>query len=532
VSRIVGLLGWLGVVLVLAAVVLRFQGFRAEWQEWSRPLALAGLVVTAIYALSQWRDIGRSFQGRNVRYGSLAAGSIVVFLAILVAVNWIANRQHKRWDLTASQQFSLSDQTRQVLTELEEPLVIKAFYESGTGGPASLQSMQDRLEEYDYTSDMVTVDYIDAVRDPLQARNYQVQTYGTLVLEYGGRTERTTQADEQSVTNALKKVIEGQAKKIYFVQGHGEHEIEDTDRRTGYSGFVESLETDNFEVASLPLAQQGQVPEDATLVVIAGPKTDYFAPEIDAIRAFLRKGGKLLMLLDPPDSASAPALTNLIAFAREWGVTPGQDIVVDASGMGRLINAGPEVPIAMPVEPGHAITRDFRLMTAFPLTRSVSPIEGGADGRVAQTLLQTSPQSWAETNLQGLFATSQPEQNPEAGDVPGPVSIAAAVATTAPEAPEPASPDLPRAEARVVVVGDSDFASNAALSIQGNRDLALNMANWLAQQENLIAIRPRDPQDRRIQLTEDQSQRVFWLALLVIPGLLIANGVRVWWKRR
>jgi ABC-type uncharacterized transport system involved in gliding motility auxiliary subunit len=359
-----------------------------------------------------------------------------------------------------------------------------------------------------------------------------VQTYGTLVLEYGGRTERTTQADEQSVTNALKKVIEGQAKKIYFVQGHGEHEIEDTDRRTGYSGFVESLETDNFEVASLPLAQQGQVPEDATLVVIAGPKTDYFAPEIDAIRAFLRKGGKLLMLLDPPDSASAPALTNLIAFAREWGVTPGQDIVVDASGMGRLINAGPEVPIAMPVEPGHAITRDFRLMTAFPLTRSVSPIEGGADGRVAQTLLQTSPQSWAETNLQGLFATSQPEQNPEAGDVPGPVSIAAAVATTAPEAPEPASPDLPRAEARVVVVGDSDFASNAALSIQGNRDLALNMANWLAQQENLIAIRPRDPQDRRIQLTEDQSQRVFWLALLVIPGLLIANGVRVWWKRR
>ena len=308
--------------------------------------------------------------------------------------------------------------------------------------------------------------------------------------------------------------------------------VTDDDRRTGYSGLSEALKSDNFEVAALPLAQEGKVPDDATIVVIAGPKTDYFAPEIDAIRGFLRKGGKLLMFLDPADRADAPALTNLIAFAKEWGMTPGDDIVVDASGMGRLINAGPEVPIAMPVEPAHAITRDFRLMTAFPLTRSVTPIEGGADGRVAQTLMQTSPQSWAETDLQSLFATSRPELDAGSGDRSGPVSIAAAVSTTAPEAPEPASPDLPKAESRVVVVGDSDFASNAALSIQGNRDLALNMASWLAQQESLIAIRPRDPEDRRIQLTEDQSQRVFWLALLVIPGLLIGNGVRVWWKRR
>jgi ABC-type uncharacterized transport system involved in gliding motility auxiliary subunit len=529
VKRILGLLGWLGVVLVLAAVVLRFQGYKAEWQQWSQTLAIAGLVVTALFALSQWRDIGRSFEGRNVRYGSIAAGSVLVFLAILVALNWISNREHKRWDLTANKQFSLSDQTRKVLTELKKPLVIKAFYESGAGGPGSLPELKDHLSEYQYASKQVSVEYIDAVKDPIQAKSNQVQTFGTVVLEYDGRTERSAQSDEQSLTNALKKLIEGQSKKIYFVQGHGEHDTEGSDR-TSYSAFVTSLKSDNFDVAKLALAQEGKVPDDATVVVVAGPKTDYFAPEVDALRASLKKGGKLLLLLDPADKADAPPLTNLIALAREWGIKVGNDIVVDASGMGRLINAGPEVPIAMPSQPPHAITKDFRLMTAFPLTRSVTPIEGGTDGKVAQKFLETSPQSWGEVDLKGLFATSRPSHGKDS--LPGPVSIAAAVSAPAADAPAPATPDLPKPEARMVVVGDSDFASNSALGIQGNRDAALNIANWLAQQENLIAIRPHDPQDRRIQLTEDQTQRIFWIALLIIPGLLLANGVRVWWKRR
>jgi hypothetical protein len=145
VKRIIGLLGWLGVVLVLAAVLIRFA--KPEWQlgTWpvSQLLAVAGLVVTAVYALSQWRDIGRSFEGRNVRYGSVAAGSIVVFLGILVGLNYISNRQHKRWDLTAAQQFSLSDQTKKILGDLKKPLVMKAFYESG-----QMQQVRDRLNEY------------------------------------------------------------------------------------------------------------------------------------------------------------------------------------------------------------------------------------------------------------------------------------------------------------------------------------------------------------------------------------------------
>jgi ABC-type uncharacterized transport system involved in gliding motility auxiliary subunit len=524
VKRLVGILGWLGVVLVLGALVLRFV--RPELQAWSQRLAIAGLAVTALYALTQWRDIARSWQHRNVRYGSIAAGSIVLFLAILVAVNWISSRQNRRWDLTEAQQFSLSDQTRQILAGLERPVSVRVYYDSAA---TTADQYRDRLDEYAYLSDQLSVDYVDAIREPLRAEQDSIQALPTVVLSYDGRTERTSDIQEQGITNALKKVIEGQAKRIYVVQGHGEHDTASSEPG-GYNGAAQALQGDNFEVAPLTLAQTGTVPEDATLLIVAGPAVDYLPGELDAIRAYLRRGGKLMLMIDPPSTAGAGQPTSLIALAREWGVEVGTNIVVDASGIGQLLGTGPETPIAMPV--AHAITEGFRVITAFPLTRSAAPIEGGVDGRTAQRVLESSPQSWAETNLKGLFETGQPDRNPDQGDLNGPVSIAAAVSAAAPEAPAPAEPDAPKPETRVLVVGDSDFASNRAINIGGNRDLFLNMANWLAQQEDLIAIRPRDPSARSITLTADQSQRIFWATIFIIPILLFANAVRVWWRRR
>jgi ABC-type uncharacterized transport system involved in gliding motility auxiliary subunit len=524
VKRILGLLGWLGVVLVLAAVAVRF--IKPERQALYQGLALAGLVATALYALSQWRDIGRSFSGRNVRYGSIAAGSVVLVLGILVAINYVSNREHKRWDLTAAKQFSLSEQTTKILTDLNKPLVITAFHQTG-----SVQNIRDRLSEFVNVSKLVSVEYIDADRDPISAKKFDIQQYGTLVFQYDGRTEKTTSLEEQDLANTLKKLVEGKAKKVYVVQGHGEHDPDGTDRR-GYSGFGAALKGDNFDVAKLTLAQVDKVPDDATLLVIAGPQTDYFPSEVAALRGFLTRGGKVLMMIDPPDKADAPQPTSLIALAREWGVDIGNDMVIDASGIGRIIGTDASVPVAMPAPGGHPIVDKFQLMTAFPLTRSVSPVTGGVNGRTAQKLVETSPNSWAETDLKGLFATHKPELNVDKGDKPGPVSIAVAVSAAAPEAPAPASPGLPKPETRLVVVGDSDFISNAAIRIQGNEPLALNMSNWLAQQENMITIHPRNAEDRRITLTQDQSQRIFWLTLFIIPGLLLANGVRVWWRRR
>jgi ABC-type uncharacterized transport system involved in gliding motility auxiliary subunit len=394
-----------------------------------------------------------------------------------------------------------------------------------------VQRFRDRLAEYQYLSPQLNVEFFDVEKQPLEAQKYEVTQFGTIVFDYEGRRERTTSDREQDITNALIKVVEGKPKKVYFLQGHGER---DSTAGTpgGYSQIADALKSDNFEVAPLARAQEGTVPADATLIVIAGPTTDLQAGELEQLKAYLASAGKVLLMIDAPATDGTPNVPSLVALAKEWGIDVGNDIVLDASGMGRAIGAGPEVPLAMSYPP-HAVTDGFRVMTAFPLSRSITPVEGGANGKTAQSLVMTSPRSWAESDVTGLFATGKPTPG-EANDKPGPISMAAAVtgAATAAPPPAPGEADAPTPEARMIVVGDADFGSNNGIGIQGNRDLFLNMANWLAQQENLIAIRAKDPEDRRIQLTEDQSSRIFWIALLVIPLAFIGVGVRVWWKRR
>jgi ABC-type uncharacterized transport system involved in gliding motility auxiliary subunit len=534
VKRGLAVLGWLGVALVAAAVVMFFA--KPELYTARVWLAVSGLVVTLIYALSQWRDIGRSFEGKNARYGSLAAGSVLMFIAILVAINWVANRQNKRWDLTESKQFSLSDQTKQILSSLKGPLTVRVFHAAPPQD--SPQRYRDRFTEYTYQSKQVSVEYVNADAKPTEAQKYEVTALPTIVMEYGGRTQRATSSDEQAITNALKKLIEGKTKKAYFLQGHGEHDPDDATGPGGYKNVANALVDENFEVAKLTLAQTGSIPADATLLVVAGATSDLIGQEAELIGAFLKNGGKLLLLLDPPDKDGKAQAPSLIALAKSWGINVGDDIVVDASGMGRVIGTGPEGPIGMPTQ--HQITANFRVVTAFRLTRSVAPAEGGTDGKFAQTFIQTSDQSWAETDVKGLFATGRPEKNTDKGDKAGPISIAAAVSAPA-AAPTPApapaptdkpAPEAPKAESRLAVIGDSDFASNRWLGLGGNGDLFLNTANWLAQQEDLISIPPRDPEDRRIELTADQQTKIFWICLVVIPLALFANAFRVYWKRR
>ena len=523
-KRFLGLLGWVGVILVVAALGLRL--LRPDLGLHQK-LALAGLVVTALYTITQWRDIGRSFKGRGMKYGSVSVGSVLLVLAILIGINWISSRQNKRWDLTANKQYSLSDQTKQILGSLQKPVVIRLFYRSDPS--FDIQRYRDQLNEYAYHSKLVSIEYIDADKEPFKAKQYEVQSYGTVVFEYDGRTERTTTTDEQGLTNALKKVIEGQAKKIYFVQGHGEHDPSASEP-DGYSGIESSLKSENFEIAKVTLAQEGKVPDDATVLVVAGPSTDFFAPELDAVRAFLKRSGKLWLMFDPPEKADAPQPTQLIAFAKEWGFTVGNDIVVDASGLGRqLMGTDASVPLGMPA--AHPITQGFRLLTGFPFARSVTPVEGGVEGKYPQKVIETDRRSWAETDLKGLLATGAPKMEADK-DKAGPITLVAAVSAPAAETPGAPAADGPKPETRVVVTGDSDFLTNRFINIPGNRDLGQNIANWLAQQENLIAIRPRDPDSRPITLTEQQGTFINWLTLAIVPGLLFAAAVRVWWKRR
>ncbi|MPY89323.1 MAG: hypothetical protein GEU99_15520 [Luteitalea sp.] len=536
-KRILNWIGWVGVGLVLAAVALLVVKPDLTTIRWW--LAMAGLVCVLLYLISQWREIIGAFSGRSVRYGSLSLGGILIVIGILAGVNYVAGRQNKRWDLTASKQFSLSDQTKRVLADLKAPVQVKVFTrEMNTG------EFRDRLQEYQGASNQVKVEYIDPDRQRTVANNYKIQQYGTVVVEYGGRTERTTTNSEQEITAAIVRAVQGGQSKVYFVQGHGERDPTSADERTGYNAASEQLKTENFLVEPLELAQQRDVPEDADVVVVAGPQTDFLEPEIDALRRYLNRGGKLLLMLDPLERPDSAPTANLVALAHEWGAEVGTNIVVDASGMGQLIGSGPETPLAMSY-PGHPITDTFDRMTAFPLARSVAPVSGGVDGRTAQTVVETSESSWAETDLAGLGKGGEVSLDEAAGDKPGPISLAAALSMAAPEPATKTDDDEASSsnggnadesasapQTRVVVFGDSDFASNSVLGLQGNRDLFLNTLNWLAEQESLIDIRPQEPDDRRITMTATQANRVAWLSMLVVPVLVFASGVYTWWRRR
>src|SRR6267142_5410346 len=307
VNRILSLVGWVGTAMVFVAVAIRF-GMPAK-EQYAYYLAWAGLICVLAYTLGQWREIVKIFARRQTRYGTLAATSVLVVLGILVAINYIGSRQNKRWDLTANKQFSLSDQTKNIVAKLDSPMQITVFAQE-----PDFQRYKDKLNEYQYSSKQVTTDYVDPDKKPAIAKQNQIQQYGTIVINYKGRTERVTTDNEQDVTNGIIKVVSGQQRKIYFTQGHGERD-KDGSEREGYNAIAGALGRENYTLEKLVLAQQGSVPDDASVVIVAGPKIDFFPQEIDALKKYLDKQGKVLLLIDPPDKPESPPVTNLIALA-------------------------------------------------------------------------------------------------------------------------------------------------------------------------------------------------------------------------
>jgi len=525
-NRILSLIGWLGTAMVFVAVAIRF-GYPAK-EQWAYYLAWGGLVCVLAYTLGQWREIAKVFARRQARYGTLMGVSILVVLGILVAINYIGSKQNKRWDLTANKQFSLSDQSRNVVSKLDSPMQVQVFAQE-----PQFPRYQERIKEYEYASSKISTEYIDPEKKPSVAKQNNIDRMPTIVFNYKGRSERVNADAEQDLTNAIIKVVSGQQRKVYFTQGHGEKDTTSSER-DGYNTIASALGRENYGVEKLTIAQQGSVPDDASVVVVAGPKTDFFAPEMEALKKYLDKQGKLLLELDPPDKLDSPPLTNLIALAHDWGIQAGNNVVVDVSGMGRLIGTDASVPVVAPPYPSHAIAQRLSLLTAFPLAREASPVSGGVNGHVAQTFIETGPRSWAETDLKSLMTTGAVSLDEAKGDKKGPVPLGSAVSASAAPAtpPKPGEADAPKPETRVAVIGDSDFAANGTLGVPGNRDLFMNTIGWLSQQDNLISIRPKDADDRRITLTATQESNIFWLSLLIIPGFVFGAGVMTWFKRR
>ena len=531
-NTILGVIGWLGTLLVFAGVGIRV--FRPQWDQYAYWCAIGGLVCVLIYTLSQWREIVRSFGKRQTRLGAFTSLSVVAVLVILVGVNYLVTRRDKRWDLTAGKSYSLSDQTVKVLNSLKAPVKITVVDQ-----PNGFQRFRDALASYEYASKNVQVEYLDPDKNPARVKDLGVVNYGTVVVEQGDRRERIMSDREQEITNTLIKVTTGRQVKAYFVEGHGERNSAGSDRN-GYASAVDVLKRDNYNVATIALAQTPEVPADASVLIIAGPTSDFLPAEVEAIRKYLRKGGKALFLLDPVIGTTMRPVPNLEGLLKDWGITVGHDVVLDVSGASQDAT----IPVALNY-PDNPITRDFHTFTAFPLAQSV---KGQADIQLGPTaatadLIKTSERSWSESDIKSL-SSGKVSLDEKAGDHKGPITLGLTLSMDAPDAPAPPAPaanaastdkpaDAPKKpQMRIAVLGDSDFASNAVAGVPGNTDLFVNINNWLTQQEDLISIHPRAEDDRRISLTADQQRRIAWMSLLLIPGLILGSGIYTWWQRR
>ena len=452
-------------------------------------------------------------KARQTKYVAYVTLYIVVVVAILTVANILSNRYNKSYDTTSNKRYSLSEQTAKIVKGLKEGAKI-TYFDQGT----RFERARDELQMYANLSPKVHVEYVDADKKPDLARAAGIKSYGTTVVQIGEKKEEAKSTSEEDVTGAFIRALKNNARKLCYVTGSGEHQPDETDRG-GYSRLRDMLVKEEYDSRAVNLLQKAEVPADCTVLVLAGPRTDYQQPAVDAIKKYVEDGGRALFLLDPPlkskrsEIADNDALTGLLA---SWGVTANKDVILDFNPVGQLVGLGPEMPLVTTYSP-HTIVNDLKgTATAFPLVRSLDI--KNTDKTTVDKLFGSSESSIASTKLSSEEIDASDPKNKK-----GPFTIAAAgTYKTGKE----------NSQGRFVVVGSSEWAANSFVNFNGNRDLAMNTVNWLASDEDLISIRPKDRDDRRVNLTQSQMYWVRITSQFLIPLAMVLAGVTVWWRRR
>lgn len=454
-------------------------------------------------------------KARQTKYTAYATVYILVIVAALAAANFLANRYNKSYDATANKRFSLSDQTEKVVKNLKQDVKIYYFDRTAEFGRA-----RDLLDRYAGLSQKLHVEYIDPYKQPQLTRTMGVRNEGSVFVESGAKREEAKALTEEEVTGALVRAIKTGDRNVCVVTGSGEHSLDDTGR-TGFSSMKEALEKNNYKPRTVSLIEKPEVPKDCTVLVVGGPTKDYLPTVAGAVKTYVENGGRALVMVDPPlkfGSQEASENPELLKVLSDWGVTLNKDLALDMSGVGQLFGLGPETPLVTEYET-HAIVREMKgTATVFPISRT---LEIQSEGKVAaEKLFETTNRSYATSRLNSPSIEIDPEK-----DKKGPLTLGAAGVYKT---------DKPEGNGRFVVVGGSAWAGNGFLPARsvGNRDLFLNMVNWLSSDEDLISIRPKDPMDRRLSLTSAQAGRILYSSVIGIPLVILLGGFGVWWRRR
>ncbi len=456
---------------------------------------------------SQW------LKARQTKYAAYATTYILIVLAAVAICNVLADRYNKSYDATANKRYSLSPQTAKIVKGLTQPATI-TYYNQST----RYREGKDLLDEYANLSPKVHVDYVDPDKNPEAAREAGIRELGTAVVEVGMKKEEAKSMTEEGITGAFIRDLKSATRTVCFVSGSGERRLDDSERE-GFSHFKDLLGKDDYDTKSIDLLQKAEVPADCTTLIVGGPTRNYEQPEVDAIKKYVEDGGRALFMLDPPlklghsEIADNDALTVLL---QSWGVTLQKDLILDLNPIGQLAGVGPQVALVTNYE-SQPIVNDMKgVATGFPLSRSMDV--KNTDKTSVQKLFDSSATSLATENLSSPAVNVNDPKNKK-----GPMTLAAAgTYNTGKE----------NSQGRFVVVGSSSWIDNGFLDFNGNNDLALNTVNWLSSDEDLISIRPKPEDDRRITLTRAQLSWVRATSQFLLPIIVVIAGVGVWWKRR
>ena len=519
--------GTTGVLMALSGGGIAY--FLPDYRPWGWALTIIGFALFVTATVLNRDDLLNLLKGRPFRYGANALFYSLVVLGILGAVDFLAARHTWRFDLTSQGVHTLSSQTLQILKGLEsndQDVSVQAFFTSTAGGR---QRAIDLLDEYKYQTSRLAVRVLDPVRSPGEVRAFGVEQDGTVIVSTKTGEARITPSfsseglTEEELTNALIKATAMSRNVICFTTGHDERRISDS-APGGYQQAVEAIKKENFDVREVRLLEVDGVPADCASVVIAGPTHAMLPPEVEALQNYFKGGGRGLILVEP---GTSPGLDPLLGA---YGLKLGNDFVVDVNPMARIMGGSPATPVVYEYG-SHPITKDFQgLVTIFPTVESVETTTATESDVTTEAIAHTSDQSWGEKGELADRVAFDPSQ-----DRPGPLNVAAVATRKIREAGTAADPNAGASgqkETRLVLFGDSDYASNQALMLGGNRDLFMNTMAWLNERSDLISIRPRTQMPQPVVLTGLQARFLKWYSHALSPLAALVVGAGVWLRRR
>lgn len=509
-KKITAILGFLGLISALAGVFVYMFFEEKVWLYTT--LELLAVLQLSLFFVTHFEMLKDFSSQRSTKFGLNSILMVVIFVTILSILNFILARHELRFDFSDAGTFSLSPQTENVLEHLKDEVKFIGFF---TDDSKIRSKARDLLENYKRESNKVSYIIVDPDKKPAMTKQYGITEYDKIIVESEGRATTARNITEEALTSALIRSSRKTKKTIYFVEGHGESSIDDT-KRNGYALIKDALQKQGFTVKKLLLLSKGHIPGDADVVIIGGPKRSFTAGEFGSIQKYLEGNGRLFLAIDPMLE------TGFETFLAPWGLQLKDDIILDpGSGMGAAI------PTINPGSyPPHEITQNFNLATFFPLSRSVSFDASLAGTYQFSPILQSGPDTWLTTQVAGELRVDP------ARDRKGPIVFGGVLTPVTKDTSSSDTESDTKKQMRIVVVGDSDFGTNSIARAAGNGDLFQNIISWLADEGDLVSIRPKEVPTTTLLLNDKQMGIIFSVSVLILPFGIMGIGLMIWRKRR